>query len=157
MECKICNYVTDDGHFIYETIHWKIYLAPIQSYLGRCEVEAKYHYNDLAQINQEVWVDFTKVIYSLENSLKKAFDATMFNWTCLMNNAYQNTPPHPHVHWHFTPRYNHEVKIDQHTFRDLEFGHHYNPLLIEDDDARIERAPLDLKKTIIKKIKENLP
>ena len=62
----------------------------------------------------------------LEKSVKRAFDADLFNWTCLMNLAYLNNPPNPHVHWHFRPRYHHLIKFSGLTFKDPEFGHHYS-------------------------------
>lgn len=145
-----------DDHLVFETPHWKIFLSPVQSYLGRCEIVAKYHYADLPQINEDVWLDFHRVVRIMEAVLKAAFNATMFNWTCLMNNSYQKPPYHPHVHWHLIPRYNHEVRLNHYTFKDLEFGHHYNPELIEDDDSRIGEIPPELKQIVLAKIKEKL-
>jgi len=49
----------------------------------------------------------------------------MFNWTCLMNGAYKNNPPDPHVHWHARPRYSKPVVFEGIEFEDKEFGHHY--------------------------------
>ncbi len=70
--------------------------------------------------------DHLKVIKILERATKQAFKATMFNWTCLMNNAYQSKNPKPQIHWHFRPRYSHKVKFEKEVFDDKEFGHHYN-------------------------------
>ena len=50
----------------------------------------------------------------------------MFNWTCLMNNYYKKKSPAPLVHWHFRPRYNHEVDFNNEKYTDSEFAHHYN-------------------------------
>lgn len=83
----------------------------------------------------------------LESALKKSFNATMSNWTCLMNNAYQNEPPNPHIHWHFRPRYNHKVEFAGLTFEDPEFGHHY-------DRTRKQEISVDVKRKIIEKIRE---
>jgi len=49
----------------------------------------------------------------------------MFNWGCLMNDAYQITPPNPQVHFHFRPRYDREVSFAGEKFIDPNFGHHY--------------------------------
>jgi diadenosine tetraphosphate (Ap4A) HIT family hydrolase len=41
-----------------------------------------------------------------------------------MNNAYQNTPPDPHVHWHVWPRYRNPVELEGEAFVDEYFGHY---------------------------------
>ena len=46
----------------------------------------------------------------LERVCKKLFNSTMFNFTCLMNNAYRDDTT-PNVHFHFFPRYKKEVKL----------------------------------------------
>jgi len=147
MECISCQTPKQD-ELICETAYWRVILAPNQSYLGRCFVTLKRHCGDLAELKQEEWLDFAEIIKRLESALKKSFKATMFNWTCLMNNAYQVDPPNPHVHWHFRPRYNHKVEFAGAIFEDPEFGHHY-------DRARTQEVSDRVKKKIIEKIKEN--
>ena len=63
----------------------------------------------------------------LELALTKAFNATLFNINCMMNDAYLKHPPNPHVHWHLRPRYSHTVVFEGRTFFDKEFGHRFNP------------------------------
>ena len=70
----------------------------------------------------------------------------MFNWTCLMNNAYQEPSPNPHVHWHFRPRYKHAVNINGVEFNDSEFGHHYSR-------ERNQTVTPETKQKILSKIK----
>src|SRR3990170_4537805 len=70
-------------------------------------------------------VDINENQEYLESSFKKTFDARLFNWSCLMNNAFKEKPANPHVHWHLRPRYEKEVKFAGITFIDPEFGHHY--------------------------------
>lgn len=83
-----------------------------QTYLGRSVVTLKRRdCGDLAKLTEDEILDFLDLVGKLENAFRKAFNATMFNWTCLMNLAYQNTPPDPHVHWHFRPRYDHKVSF----------------------------------------------
>jgi len=60
-----------------------------------------------------------------EVAAPSAFGARLVNWTCLMNNAYQNDPPDPQVHWHATPRYSKVVEFAGKTWIDELFGHHY--------------------------------
>lgn len=111
---------------ILETKYWDIVLADNQYYLGRCTIWLKRQCRDLAELTSEEWLDLHEVIKRLENALKKAFDATMFNITCLMNHAYKEKNPKPQVHWHFMARYNHKVEFAELIFEDKEFGDHYN-------------------------------
>lgn len=114
-----------EDRIIFETTYWYIKLMPKQLYLGRSVVVLKRQCGDLAGLNQEEILDFAEVVKKLESALRKTFNATMFNWGCLMNNAYQETPADPQVHWHFRPRYDHPVEFAGQTFADPNFGHHY--------------------------------
>jgi diadenosine tetraphosphate (Ap4A) HIT family hydrolase len=44
-----------------------------------------------------------------------------------MNNAFQEEPAHPHVHWHIFPRYKQAPVLAGITFDDPLYGHHYDP------------------------------
>lgn len=115
------------GDVMFETTYWKVILMANQTYLGYCSISLKRRdCGDLADMTKEEVLDFLQLAKNLENALRKAFDATMFNWTCLMNLAYQNNPPTPHMHWHFRPRYNHVVKFAGLEFTDQFFGQHYD-------------------------------
>ena len=154
IKCEYCSKGERKGlrnlhDFVCETKYWEVYLSYNQCYLGRCIIALKRHSENLSDLNKKEWEDFAKLIRRMESALKKAFDATMFNWTCLMNSAYKSKKPNPHVHWYFGPRYNHEVKFAGAIFKDLEFGKHYS----------IERAQIVKKevcKKIIQRIKECL-
>jgi len=146
--CIGCQKV-DDAYFIFNSIYWNILLSEDQHNLGRCIVSAKRHAPSLSEITSEELLDFHQVVKTLESSIKKAFGAEMFNWGCLMNDAYKNTPPNPHVHWHLRPRYNYPVKFSGITFNDTEFAHHY---------TRTEHLTVSSKvrKEIISEIKKYL-
>ena len=148
MKCDSCQKPNND-ELIFETKFWKVIIASDQEYLGRCYVILKRHCGDLDELENSEWSDFTEVVKKLENALRKSFNATMFNWSCLMNNAYQNIPPNPHVHWHLRPRYDHKVEIEGLIFKDIEFGHHYD---------RIKKREIseDIKNKIVKKIRNSL-
>jgi diadenosine tetraphosphate (Ap4A) HIT family hydrolase len=148
MKCIYCE-KPNENELIFETEFWQVILSSDQGYLGRCYVILKRHCGDLAELTDEEWLDFSEVVKKLESALKKSFNATMFNWTCLMNNAYQSESPNPHVHWHFRPRYNHKVEFAGLIFEDPEFGHHY-------DRTRKQEVAKDIKIKILEKIKENL-
>lgn len=148
MECLACQ-KHNDAEIILETDFWKIVIASDQAYLGRCFVILKRHRGDLAELENPEWIDFIAVVKNLETALKKSFGAAMFNWTCLMNNAYQNISPNPHVHWHFRPRYDRKVEFYGEIFEDFEFGKHYS-------QTRKREVPDEIKRKIVERIKENL-
>lgn len=143
-------YKNDLSDTIFETPFWLIKInKDDQTYLGRSLVVLKRECDDLAKITTEELLDFRNVVKKYQNALIKSFGATMFNWSCLMNNAYQNTPPDPQVHWHIRPRYSKTIEFENESYEDKVFGHHYA--------RNTERAVSEeLKSKIIKKIQENL-
>ncbi len=153
MECEYFERLKDYdyGDLLAETCHWLIILAPDQRNLGTCVVALKRDEKELSGLTKEEWLDLDQVVKKLESSVKKAFNATMFNWGCLMNSSYLNEPPSPHLHWHFIPRYKNPVKLHGKIFKDTCFGMStmYNR----------EKAPEiseEFKKKIKNKILENL-
>lgn len=148
MKCDGCQ-KAGENELVYQTKFWKVIIATDQAYLGRCFVTLKRHCGDLAELENHEWSDFIEIVKRLEFALKKSFGATLFNWACLMNYAYQNDPPNPHVHWHLRPRYNHEVDFADETFEDPEFGFHY-------DNGRTRKVSEQVKRKLLDKIKENL-
>ena len=146
--CEVCA-VLPTIRPIFETDHWIISLFPDQGYLGHCYVTLKEHKGDLAELDPEEWTELGSVIQRLESATRSALGATMFNWSCLMNNAYQNTPALPHIHWHFRPRYDKSVIFDGIEFSDPHFGHHY------DRDQKFD-APAELIASITAAIRTHL-
>lgn len=154
MTCEICTAIKDESRqqeVLYETSHWIVSLASKQAYLGRCYVSLKRHCGDLAELTDDELLNFRDVARTMEDSFRRAVDATMFNWTCLMNDAYQVTPPEPHVHWHLRPRYNHDITVEGFVFRDPEFGHHYDREREKESDVSPE-----VRAAIINRIRENM-
>lgn len=109
-----------------ETPLWRVELFSDQAHLGRSVVRLKRDCGSVAGITADEWVELHTLIKRLERAFTEAFGATMFNWTCLMNNAYKRTPPTPLVHWHFRPRYREPVCFAGERFEDPEFAHHYD-------------------------------
>lgn len=150
MNCGYCLKSNKEPEFVFETKHWLVFLvATDQSYLGRCEILLKRHAENLSELKQDELLDFLNLARRMESAFKKAFDAKMFNWACLLNNAYQEKNPKPHVHWHFRPRYDKDVEFEGTIFKDLEFGHHYN----RENGFKVSDG---LRDRIISKIRGNL-
>lgn len=149
MNCPICSWSPDDVDylFIHETQHWRICLAPNQSLIGRCVIHLKRHAGDLADLSDDELCDFLDVLKLVEESIRTAFNATMFNWSCYMNHSYREDPPIPHVHWWAVPRYAHAVSFGERTFEDPHFGEPY-------DHDRWLDLPKSLREEIVGKIRE---
>lgn len=138
------------NEFLFETPYWRVELVDDQTYLGRsCIILKRDNVKHLSEVNTDEMEDFLNLVKKAETLIKKTFGATHFNWTCLMNNAYKEENPKPHVHWHLKPRYKNNVEFEGITFEDLEFGHHYKTIV---------RTPVnsEMLKKIADKIKENL-
>ncbi|MHA1259234.1 MAG: HIT family protein [Candidatus Heimdallarchaeaceae archaeon] len=147
MSCICCELTKERDDFLFESKHFQVYLSENQSYLGRFVVVLKRHVSKLSDLTNDEMLDFAYVIKVMEKTLTEAFGATMFNWCCLMNNAYKKSPPNPHVHWHCRPRYKKEVKFAGMLFSDKDFAHHYN-------NKKKMFVNLEVKKEIISRIKE---
>lgn len=136
-KCDICDHLQDITNRIAKTEYWVISLAPDQGYLGRCYVTLRKHKGSLASLSEDEWADFAILARKLEYSVTKSFAAEPSNWACMMNNAYQETPANPHVHWHFRPRYRKPYCINGITFEDPLFGYHYDRDQIKSVDNEV--------------------
>ena len=139
-----CSFCTKKGkELVYSTKYFNVFLEEDQTYLGRCTISTKEHIEDLSNVTKEKWLDFSEIVKYLEKSAKNSFGAIMFNWACLMNLAYQREHPNPHVHWHFRPRYNENIKFENLEFKDKEFSRHY-------EKGTMNKIPTEIRKKIIK-------
>ena len=112
-----------------EMSYWYISLWENQYYLGRASIElrdtSKRH---LSELSRNEVLELFYIIKQYENALKKSFNTTNFNWTCLMNNSYKEenkNNPEP-LHLHVWPRYKEKVSFMDDVFEDKIFGHHYD-------------------------------
>jgi diadenosine tetraphosphate (Ap4A) HIT family hydrolase len=71
-------------------------------------------------------LDWLNVVRVMEAALQRAFDATMFHWSCYMNLSYRGDPPDPHIHRWVVPRYRRPVEVGALTFDDPRFGSPYD-------------------------------
>lgn len=123
--CEVCTALSTNEP-IFETNSWAISLSPDQGYLGRCYVTLKEHKAGMADLTNNEWLEFADIVKRLEGGVRGAFGAKLFNWVCLMNNAFQVSPALPHVHWHVRPRYEKSVNFEGEGFVDPMFGYHYD-------------------------------
>lgn len=111
---------------LFETENWNILFSSWeQDYIGRCIICNKNARLNLSSMSQKEWEELGYVEKILESTCKKLFKTTMFNFECLMNNAYKADET-PSVHIHFVPRYKEEVNILNKTYIDKHFGNNFH-------------------------------
>lgn len=139
------------GGYFLTTQYWKIVLVEDQMYLGRLVIKTIRPCESLPELTEEEQKDFFILIKKLETFYKEIVGATMFNYSCLMNNAYRDGET-PHVHYHFRPRYKNPVTLLGYTFADPNFGEHYlSPTLIQGEPVT---APQEVRDFITEKMIE---
>lgn len=108
---------------LYKGKYWQVIFSDwCQDHLGYCIIT-----NDketLSDLNKEEWEELGKIEKELERVCKKVFGSTMFNFCCLMNNAYRDDIT-PNVHFHFIPRYKNSLKLFGKLYRDRHFGYNF--------------------------------
>ena len=125
--CCWCNFTdTEKQNIIYESVHWYVFLADKQDYLGRCILVLKRHCTNLSLLYLTEWIELKEIITKIEDCLKNVLGADLCNWCCLMNDFYKSDTHNPHLHLHVRPRYNKPIIINGNTYIDEEFGHHYD-------------------------------
>jgi len=108
---------------LYKGKNWNVIFGDwCQDHPGYCIIG-----NDkesLSYLSSEAWKELGQIEKELERVCKKVLGATMFNFCCLMNNAYRDNEK-PHVHYHFVPRYKNELKLFGKTYKDKHFGYNF--------------------------------
>ena len=108
---------------LYQGKYWTVvFVKWSQEFIGDCIISSKKE--SLSELTSEEWIELGKIEKELERVCKKLFNATMFNFACLMNNAYRDNET-PHVHFHFIPRYKNTITIFNKVYKDKHFGYNF--------------------------------
>lgn len=108
---------------LYKSKYWEVvFVSWCQEFVGDCIISC--NKESLSELTNDEWLELGKLEKELERVTKKLFGATMFNFACLMNNAYRDNEK-PHVHFHFVPRYKNELKIFNKVYKDRYFGYNF--------------------------------
>ena len=78
----------------------------------------------LSELTNDDWIELGKIEKEIERVCKKVLGATMYNFACLMNNAYRDNKT-PFVHFHFVPRYKEKINIVGKDYVDKHFGYNF--------------------------------
>ena len=93
-----------------------------QEFPGACIISGTKE--KLSDMKNEEWEELGQIEKELERVCTKKLNATMYNFACLMNNAYRDNEK-PHVHFWFVPRYKEEIKILNKIYKDKHFGYNF--------------------------------
>ena len=108
---------------LYKSKNWEVVFVDwCQEFVGDCIISS--NKESLSDLTTDEWVELGKIEKELERVTKKLFNATMFNFACLMNNAYKDDEK-PHVHFHFIPRYKNELVLFKKVYKDNHFGYNF--------------------------------
>ena len=108
---------------LYESNNWKVVFGDWgQEFIGYSIIKSTKE--SLSDLSDEEWMELGRIEKELERVCKKLFNSTMFNFSCLMNNAYRDSEK-PYVHFHFMPRYKDEVKLFNKVYKDKHFGYNF--------------------------------
>ena len=108
---------------LYKGKYWDVIFGDwCQEFVGYCIVSS--NKESLSDLESEAWCELGVIEKELERVCKKVFNSTMFNFACLMNNAYRDGET-PHVHYHFVPRYREKSKLFGKTYCDRHFGYNF--------------------------------
>ncbi len=146
MNCYHCN--IDKNKIILKNDYWTLSFHK-QDYLGRCVLSTNRHVETFTEITNDELISFKKMLKAIENLLKDLYGCSMLNWCCNMNNVFSKKNPNPHVHIHIRPRYKEVVEINNTTYKDKEFGSHYDRFA----KVQFDEQTIDL---IYNQIKENI-
>lgn len=137
---------------LYKGKNWDVIFGDwCQEFIGYCIIG-----NDkesLSELTPEAWEELGKLEKELERVCKKVFGATMFNFACLMNNAYRDNEQ-PHVHYHFVPRYKDELNLFGKVYKDKHFGYNFWKWALSRFKCQKDIFTKDERKKIFEMMKE---
>lgn len=133
--------------FIFKTKYWGVDLAEDQTYFGRLVIVLNRECESFADLNSEEQSDLFDIFKKLETFYKEKYNATMFNYTCLMNYAHRDNEK-AQVHIHFRPRYKDKITVNNEVFKDPNFGNHYIPTAFGIKRELSEEQKLDLSNNL---------
>ena len=134
--CEWCDY-KENELLLYKSLHWSVYLADVQDYIGRCILVLNRHCGSLSELDISEWIDLKTMIDKLECIYKEVLGAELSNFSCLLNHFYKEAIPNPHLHIHMRPRYKDAIVNNKHSYKATEFAHRYalkkEEILLDED------------------------
>ena len=119
---------------LYKSDKWEVIFGSwCQEFVGYCIISSKKE--NLSELTSDDWVELGMLEKELERVCKKVFNSTMFNFACLMNNAYKDDTL-PNVHFHFIPRYKNGFKLFDKEYKDKHFGYNFWKWALDEEKSQ---------------------
>lgn len=139
---------------LYSGENWDIIFGEwCQEYPGYCIISS--NKANLSDLTIEEWQELGILEKELERVCRKIFGATMFNFCCLMNNAYRDNEK-PHVHFHFVPRYKDSLNLFNKIYKDRHFGYNFWKWSLNKLKKQKDIFTLEERKKIYEMMREEL-
>jgi diadenosine tetraphosphate (Ap4A) HIT family hydrolase len=139
---------------LYKGKYWEVIFGDwCQEFVGYCIISC--HKEKISDLNEDEWQELGMIEKELERVCKKLFKATMFNFACLMNNAYRDNEK-PHVHFHFVPRYKEKTTILGKQYKDKHFGYNFWKWALNKHKSQKDIFNKEEKQTIFTMMKNEL-
>jgi len=139
---------------LYSGENWDIIFGEwCQEYPGYCIISS--NKESLSELSNDEWQELGILEKELERVCTKVFGATMFNFCCLMNNAYRDNEK-PQVHFHFIPRYKKTLNLFNKIYKDRHFGYNFWKWSLNKFKKQKDIFTEEERKKIYKIIKEEL-
>ena len=58
-KCEWCDYKENDW-LLHKSLHWSVYLADVQDYVGRCILVLNRHCGSLSELDISEWIELKK-------------------------------------------------------------------------------------------------
>ncbi len=110
-----CTCFRNDAFELARLDHWRIFLHPIQDYLGRCFIALIRHEEDFLTLTAAERDDLWEAARRLRAAQAALFQPDHYNYQVLGNSL-------RHVHLHFTPRYSSPREFAGLTIEDEHWG-----------------------------------
>ena len=137
---------------LYKGKYWNVVFVDwCQEFVGDCIISSSKE--SLSELTSEEWIELGNLEKELERVCKKLFNATMFNFACLMNNAYRDNET-PHVHFHFIPRYKNEIELFDKAYKDKHFGYNFWKWSLDEKESQKDIFTKDERIQIFNMMKE---
>lgn len=116
-DCSLCP---PTRGVILQNDFWTLVLNENQATLGRVFFALNRHETDIARLNDVEVLSLWAFVRETKAALVALFAPDHFNYMFLMNLT-------PHVHFHIFPRYRDIREFAGQSFRDSQYGDHYDP------------------------------
>lgn len=110
-----CACFRNDAFELARLDHWRIFLHPVQDYLGRTFIALIRHEEDFLALSQAERDELWEAARRLRAAQDALFQPDHYNYQTLGNSL-------RHVHMHFTPRYSGPREFAGVTLRDEHWG-----------------------------------